>query len=291
MDAEARIRALAIWRGPVEPVRLDGGITNHNFLVEDDGRRYVARIGEDIPVHGVMRFNERAASVAAHAAGVSPAVRHAADGVLVIDHVAGRTLTSEDVRAELPRVVELVKRTHRETQRHLRGPALAFWPFHVLRDYIHGLREGGHRFAQDLPRFSAIAERLEAAVGPTEMVFAHNDLLPGNFLDDGARLWLIDWDYAGFNSPLFDLGNLASNNELSPGERETLLTLYYDRPPDDALRLRFQAMLTASLLRETLWSMASELSSTIDFDYRAYTAENLLRFERAYRAFTDMDDA
>ena len=44
-------------------------------------------------------------------------------------------------------------------------------------------------------------------------------------------------------------------------------------------------MKCASLLRETLWSMVSELHSTLDFDYRAYTAENLRRFEAAWDAF------
>ena len=78
-----RARALPIWSGPVDPQPLGGGITNVNFLVEDAGRRVVVRIGDDIPVHGVMRFNELAASRAAHAAGVSPAVVHAEPGALV----------------------------------------------------------------------------------------------------------------------------------------------------------------------------------------------------------------
>jgi thiamine kinase-like enzyme len=83
--------------------------------------------------------------------------------------------------------------------------------FQVLRDYGHVLREGGSAHLPDLPRLAAAAERLEAAVGPVEIVFGHNDLLPANLIDDGDRLWLVDWEYAGFNSPLFDLGGLASN--------------------------------------------------------------------------------
>ncbi len=287
-EGVVRIRALDFWRGPVEPEPLQGGITNRNYLVEDAGRKYVVRLGEDIPLHGVMRFNERAAGVAAHAAGVSPAIRHVAPGLMVIDHIAGRTFSSADVRAELPRVVALVKTAHQGVAKHLRGPGMAFWTFHILRDYAHTLREGGHRLAGDLPRLATAAERLERAAGPVELVFAHNDLLPGNFIDDGSRLWLIDWDYAGFNTPLFDLGNLASNNEFGDAERDEMLALYFGRPPDDALRLRVQAMAVASLLREALWSMVSELHSTIDFDYQAYTAENLARFERALTQFEEM---
>ena len=83
----------------------------------------------------------------------------------------------------------------------------------------------------------------------------------------GQRLWLVDWEYAGFNSPLFDLGGLASNSELSPEQAEQALSLYFDKPVDDRLRRRAAAMTAASLLRETMWSMVSEIHSTVDFDY------------------------
>ena len=123
------------------------------------------------------------------------------------------------------------------------------------------------------------------------MVFGHNDLLAANFIDDGKRLWLVDWEYAGFNSPLFDLGGLASNSELSSEQAEAALELYFDRPIDDDLRRRAAAMTAASLLRETMWSMVSEIHSTVDFDYSAYTAENLRRFEAAYANYLAMDGA
>ncbi len=312
--AKRRAAALAIWTGPVDPQPLGGGITNTNFLVEDRGRRYVVRVGDDIPVHGVMRFNELAASRAAHAAGISPAfmgmdmvaaayspegaqwlesliVVHAEPGILVLDYIDGRTFGPADVRANIDRLVELVRRAHREIPKHLRGPALVFWVFHVLRDYAHTLDEADFRLRSELPRYLAVAGRLEAAVGPVELVYGHNDLLAANFIDDGERIWLVDWDYAGFNSPLFDLGGLASNNELDEAERERVLELYFDRPVDDALRYRAQAMLTASLLREAMWSMVSEVHSAIDFDFRAYTEENLRRFERALATFQDMEKA
>ena len=140
-----------------------------------------------------------------------------------------------------------------------------------------------------LPGLLAKAERLERAVGTIELVFGHNDLLPANLIDDGRRLWLVDWDYGGWNSPLFDLGGLASNSELAPADRDWLLEAYYNRPLDDGLRLRAQAMLAASLLREAMWSMVSELHSTLAFDYVAYTAENLARFERAWASFAEME--
>jgi thiamine kinase-like enzyme len=289
----ACVAALPIWSQRVDPVPLAGGITNQNFTVEDRGRRYVVRVGSDILVHGVVRANELAASRAAHLAGLSPGVVHAEPGILVLDFIEGRTFTPEDVRnpANLERLVDMMRRCHRDIPQHLRGPAAMFWVFHVVRDYAHTLHEAGSLHAALLPDLLARAARLEAAVGPIEVVFGHNDLLAANFMDDGHRLWLVDWEYAGFNSPLFDLGGLASNSELSREQAEQALSLYFAKPVDDELRRRASAMTAASLLRETMWSMVSEIHSTVDFDYAAYTAENLRRFETAYATYLTMDRA
>ena len=97
-QSSARVAELAIWFGRVDPLPLSGGITNQNFSVEDRGRRYVVRVGSDIPVHGVVRANELAASRAAHLAGLAPGVVHAEPGIVVFDFVEGRTFTPEDVR-------------------------------------------------------------------------------------------------------------------------------------------------------------------------------------------------
>ena len=281
-EAAARAASLPIWCSKVEPEPLKGGITNTNFLVRDRGRRCFVRIGQDIPVHGVLRFNELAAARAAEAAGISPLIIHAEPGVLVTEFIEGRTFDAADVRANLPRIVPLVQRVHRELPKHLRGPVLAFWVFHVIRDYAATIRDGRHAATAELPRLLDIAERLERTVGAIDLVFGHNDLLPANFIDDGRRLWLVDWDYAGFNSPLFDLGGLASNNEFPPELEDELLQRYYGRAADADLERRYAAMKCASLLRETLWSVVSELHSKLDFDFKAYTAENRRRFEAAW---------
>ncbi|WP_299131931.1 choline/ethanolamine kinase family protein [uncultured Amaricoccus sp.] len=282
-----RVLALPIWSGPVTPIRLDGGITNVNYLVEDAGRKVVVRVGADIPAHQVMRFNELAASRAAHAAGISPRVIHAEAGALVLEFIEGRVLTPPEVRdpVRLPRILDLVARAHREIPRHLRGPVLAFWVFHVIRDYAARLAEEGSGHAPHLPVLLAAAERLEAAVGPIDLVFGHNDLLAANLIDDGARLWLIDWDYAGFNSPLFDLGGLASMNALDAAQEVWMLETYFQRPLDDQLGHRYRAMKCAALLRETMWSMISESHSTVDFDFAEYTATNLAGFRAAFTEF------
>ncbi|MDH5354158.1 MAG: phosphotransferase family protein [Gammaproteobacteria bacterium] len=281
------LEKLPVWTGPVRFEKLSGGITNVNYLARDIESRYVVRIGEDIPVHQVMRFNELAASQAGYAAGISPRVVYHSEGILVLDYIESQTLTAEMVceQSMLERILPLIKSCHREMPKHLRGAMLMFWVFHVIRDYAATLEEGGSQYIALLPELLSIAEDLEAISNPTEIVFGHNDLLPANFLDDGQRLWLIDWDYAGFNSPLFDLGGLASNNALSVQQEIWLLENYFDEPVSDELLHQYQAMKCASLLRETMWSMVSEIHSQIAFDYVAYSQDNLSAFQAAYRLF------
>ena len=290
MDHETalkRIKALPIWQGDITAKPLGGGRTNLNFTVKDDRGTYVARFGEDLPEHQLLRFNELAASRAAHAAGLSPAVVHVEDGLTIVDYIASKTLDEPDIGAAgmLERIIPLVRQCHTEIPKHFRGPALIFWVFHVIRDYAATMDEKGSSYSTKLPEYLEICDNLEAGAGPFDIVFGHNDLMAANFLDDGKRLWLIDWDYAGFNSPLFDLGGLASNNSLSETQETHMLELYFDGPINADLLHRYHAMKCASLLRECMWSMVSEITSTLDIDYAAYTAENLGRFQRAYDTY------
>lgn len=289
--ARERVINLDYWSQHVEPIPLDGGITNTNFIVDDLGERFVVRVGDNIPIHGVMRFNEIAAARAAHAAGISPEIVYSAEGVFIMRFIEGETLNEQQVREQhnLERIIQLIRICHNDIPKHFRGPALVFWPFHVIRNYILTAKEGDSRMTDSLPRFLDINEELEKTVGEIKLVFGHNDLLAANFIDTGKRLWLLDWDYAGYNTALFDLANLSSNNELSPEQEVWILEAYYQKPVTDRLRRRFIAMKCVSLLRETLWSIVSEIHSELDFDYIDYTGKNLTRLENAYKVFRQMD--
>ncbi len=269
---------------------LGGGITNFNVSLVDQGKRYVVRVGEDILLHQILRSNEQTVHRAAQAVGVAPAIVHAEPGILVLDYIDGTTLDEAAVRQDdmLGRIVPLLKRCHVDAMSELRGPVLTFWVFHVLRDYAATLREGNSHHVPRLGDLLCTAEKLAEAVGAVQIVLGHNDLLAANFLDDSERLWLLDWEYGGFNSPLFDLAGLASNNELSPAQERWLLESYFERPLTDQLHLQYHAMKCASLLRETMWSMVSEIHSDIDFDYGQYTEKNLSRFNAALSDFQSM---
>ena len=285
-DSIARAAALRCFTNPQDIEPLGGGITNINLRVRDGERSYVVRLGDDIPEHGVMRWNELALSAAAEVAGISPAVVHSEPGVLVLEFLNARTFDEPDVRDpnNLPRVIDLVLQAHRTLGHHLQQPILAFWPFQVNRTYATRLLADGSAHAGLLPELMKEQEALEAATGQVEVVIGHNDLLAANILDDGERLWLIDWEYGGFNTPLFDLAGLAGNNGLSEAQERAMLEQYFEAPPEGRWRA-YQAMKCTSLLRETLWSMTSEIHSDLDFDYAAYTAENLSRLRAALSDF------
>jgi thiamine kinase-like enzyme len=279
-----QISAMGFWKSDIDIMPVTGGITNQNFIVDDHGQAYFVRVGVDIPEHGIKRFNELAASRAAHAVGLSPEVIHAEAGIMVLQYIDADTFAAGDIRQtdHLIEIIDLIKRCHREIPGVYRGPALVFWVFQVLRDYALTLHADQSNWLSELKRLKVIAQQLENEVGKIELVFGHNDLLAANFLNDGHRIWLIDWDYAGFNSPLFDLGGLASNNEFTKDEERFLLSQYYGSDPDSTLMKKYSAMKCASLMREVMWSMVSENHSKIEFDYAAYTRDNLKLFEVAW---------
>ncbi|MCZ4352460.1 phosphotransferase [Roseovarius aestuarii] len=283
--------SLSCWTAPIRAVPLDGGITNHNIRVTDQGRDFVVRLGQDIPEHGILRWHELSLSRAAAAAGLSPDVYHAEPGALVLDFIPSQALGEDDLHdpATLMAATDLITQLHRDMPKHLRGPILSFWVFHILRDYAATLHAQGSRHIPALPALLEQADMLERAVGPVQLVPGHNDLLPANILRTPDRMWLIDWEYGGFNSPLFDLGGLASNCALEHDAEEAMLTRYYGHIPDAPLWRSYEAMKCASLLRETMWSMVSEQSSTLDFDYCEYTDKNLDRFRSTLADFTSKD--
>jgi thiamine kinase-like enzyme len=277
---ELKIRSLPCWTGALTIEPLRGGISNESFLVTDATGRHVARFGKDYPFHHVFRDREIMTARAAHKAGFAPELQYSAPGVMVSAYIGARTYGAADVRADPERIGRLLHAFHREMPRHVSGPGFMFWVFHVIRDYARTLADGGSRMKSELPAYLALAEELESAQVPLPIVFGHNDLLPANFLDDGDRLWLIDFEYAGFSTAMFDLAGAASNAGMNEEESLRLLTAYFGSDPEPALRRSHAAMQCASLLREAMWSMVSELHlDAPGVDYEAYTAENLARLD------------
>jgi thiamine kinase-like enzyme len=275
-----RLRALDFWPGPAEFERLEGGITNHNFLVRSNGRRFVARLCVDLEILGIDRRNEVICQRAAHALGVAPEIVHHAGGVLVSAFLEGRTLVPDDLRApsRVPRLARLLRRLH-DGWPQLTGEMLYFSVAQTVRTYALTARSLGASLPNDLDDLLADCDRLARAIGPFVPVLCHNDLLAANFLDDGQDLWLVDWEYAGMGHPLFDLANLATNGGFSQDEEADLLRYYQGEDsvsPRDLMELRILRRI--SLLREVLWALIQTVASDIEFDYQDYADRHLNQY-------------
>jgi thiamine kinase-like enzyme len=278
-----RIRALPCWRGALSAEPLAGGLSNESWKVVDAAGAHVVRFGADFPFHHVRRANEVMAARAAHRAGFAPEVEFAAEGVMVSRFIAARTWGEAELRADPERVGRYLRDFHRKMPVEVSGPGAIFWVFHVIRDYARTLAENGSRFADDLPHLVGFAAGLEAAQVALPVVYGHHDLLPANFLEDEAgRLWLIDYEYAGFGTAMFDLAGAASNAGMDGAEARALLSAYFGGVPDAATQRAFDAMQCASLVREAMWAMVSEIFlAAPGADYDAHARDYLARFEAA----------
>jgi thiamine kinase-like enzyme len=273
------LRRLDLGRGPLVVEPISGGISNHNFAVRAGDRTFFARLCQDRARLGIDRRNELACHQAASRRGIAPEVVYHEEGLLVCRFVVGRTLESPDLQdaAIRARLVTLLDQLHRDWDL-LTGPFLHFCPFQTVRTYAQTASRLMAKLPEDIDELLADMQALARRIAPFRPVLCHNDLLPANLIDDGDRLWLVDWEYGGAGHPLFDLANASANAALADDQELGLLEAYRGHVADrDLFELRvFKA---ASLLRESLWSTIQSVAADIEFDYRRYASDNL----RAYR--------
>ena len=252
---------------------LSGGITNRNFLVTVAGRtdRYVIRLaGNDTHLLGISREVEHAATVAAAGVGVGPEVTAfiRPEGYLVTRFIEGSPVSDAAVHQATTqrRVGESLRRIHD-------GPPIPglFIPFRIVEAYR----------ALAAARGVAIPPEYELAFlsKPIEMRPCHNDLLNANFIDDGSRIRIVDWEYAGMGDPFFDLGNFSVNNGLEPDEDAEVLNAYEGEVRAGRLA-RLTLMRTMSDFREAMWGVLQQGISTLEVDFVAYAAEHFDRLIR-----------
>lgn len=284
MNTIEKIKSLSIWSHELKINPLEGGITNLNFLVNHGNDKLVVRLGQDIPEHLVFRSNEINVSKAAYEIGVSPKLIHSELGVLVLEYIESETLNPTGVQKNLDRIMPVIKKIHNEIPNFLSGQPAMFWVFYVIKYYANFLRSNHSSHQYKIDDLLYKASKLEKLSSPREIVFGHNDFLAANFLDDGSKIWVVDWEYGGFNDPLFDIGGLASNNDFNQDLEKEALEMYYEKTLTNDVLLKYNSMKTASLLRETMWSMVSEITSKLEFDYGLYTQENLSKFNEAFES-------
>jgi thiamine kinase-like enzyme len=283
-----RLDAVPLFQGrTLDVVSLTGGLTNQNYRVTLDGRSYVARLSTSTSaLLAIDRVAEHTNSVIAAAVGVAPAVVGYAPeaGVLVVEWVCGRTFTEEDVRtdANLPRIAATCRRLHA-------GPSFVgeFDMFALQRRYLSAVLEHGFRLPPRYLEFGPTVARMEGAlaVRPEPSRPCHNDLLAANIIDDGRRLWLIDYEYSGNGDPCFELGNIASEAALSVDQLTELVRCYYGRA-SRRLTARARLLGLMSDYGWTLWAAIQDGVSLIDFDFWGW---GLAKYEQAVATFDGRD--
>jgi thiamine kinase-like enzyme len=292
--ALGRVPELAGLRLSLTP--LSGGITNRNFLVQADGQaqRWVLRLaGNDTHLLGISREVELAATIAAAGVGVGPEVTAfiRPEGYLVTRFIDGSPVSDEAVhRPEtIRRIADSIRRVHEGTA----IPGL-FVPLRIVEAYRALAVARGVPIPLEYVLSRAIGRRIELAFleNPVELRPCHNDLLNANFIDDGSRIRIVDWEYAGMGDPFFDLGNFSINHELTPDEDRRLLEAYDGGPARPDRLARILLMRIVSDFREAMWGVLQQGVSTLDVDFVAYAGDHFERllsgasvpaFERALR--------
>jgi thiamine kinase-like enzyme len=274
--------SVAAWPRVVQ--ELPGGLTNRNFKVTTPAGTFVVRISD--PGTGLLaidRDNEYRNTVAAAAAGAgAPVIEYRPEHhALIIGFIEGRTFGNADVGdpGNIPRIADACRRLHG-------GERFGndFDMFDIQRRYLAVARSRGFRIPDGYdglaPRFEAAGAALAASA--TGTVPCNNDLLAANFIDDGDRIWLIDYEYSGNNDPCFELGNIWAECHLSVDALDALITAYYGRPSRAKLA-RARLLGLAGKYGWTLWGAIQHASSPIDFDFWSWAME---RFEGAAAGFT-----
>ena len=271
---------------------LSGGITNRNYLIAVAGAadRYVIRLaGNDTHLLGISREVEHAATVAAAGVGIGPEVVAfiRPEGYLVTRFIVGSPVSLEAIHqpATLTRVADSLRRIHG-------GPATPglFVPLRIVEAYRALATSRGIAEPAAWERAYAAGRQIERALldAPIELRPCHNDLLNANFIDDGDRIRIVDWEYAGMGDPFFDLGNVSVNHDLTSDEDAVLLEAYEGSVRRPRLA-RLGLMRIVSDFREAMWGVLQQAISTLDVDFVAYADEHFDRLLRnaSGTAFSD----
>jgi thiamine kinase-like enzyme len=283
MLAAALQRIPGLRGRPYVASRLEGGLTNRSYRVDvPDGPPLVLRLSGKSSLLAIDRRAECHNAAAAAGVGVGPAVLlcEPDEGVSAFAWVDGRSLDDDDVRdpAVLVRVAELCRRLHA-------GPRFAtdFDMFEVQARYRRVVGDEGFRLPPHYDRFAAQVQliREALAVRPLPTVPCHNDLLAANILDDGTRLWFIDYEYAGNNDPCFELGNIWSEAALEPELLDILVDAYFGRR-SPALIARARLFALMAKYGWALWAAIQDAVSGVDFDFWSWGME---KYDRAVAEF------
>ena len=265
----------------LEIKELKGGITNKNYKVTVGGESFVLRMGgNETKYLGIDRKVEYECSLLASQIGIAPepVAFLEPEGYIVARFLSGKGLSAEEIGTEenIKRVLESMKAYH--ALDHFPG---SFSPFRVAEEYAKTASSFNVKLPEKMDWYLEKSREIETSIyGHEPLVLrpCHNDLLNGNFIDDGTRIRILDWEYAGMGDIFFDLGNFAVQHEFNDEQDEILLRAYFGKVTDSQ-RAHLKLMKIMSDLREAMWGMVQVGVSKLDFDYVGYAQKYFDRYE------------
>ena len=261
-----RFNKIALLAKRTSIKELSGGLTNRNFLIETPADKYVARVSSNSSSFlSIDRGSEFINTTIAGKGGVGAKVLDyiPGEGLLLISYISGKTYGADDVAANLPRIATSLRNLHAlEPFDH------EFNMFNTQSNYLTIVKEQGFRVPDAYADFEPMVAQIKKAF---EVLFeglvpCNNDLLPGNFIDDGTKIWLIDYEYSGNNDACFEIGNVWAEAFQPIEALEELVTAYYGaHRPDKVARAWLWALMAK--YGWTLWASIQDSVSEIEFDF------------------------
>jgi thiamine kinase-like enzyme len=265
------------------------GLTNVNHLVVVGEDRFVLRVPGEGTSEYINRVEEEVAARSAAAAGVNAEVIFfdATDGLMVtrfIDDAA--TMNAERFR-DLD-AVGRAARAFRQLHTSAKSFATDFALFRMIDEYKELLESKGAALPDGYEDVQQQAGMVRTALeaSPTPLVPCHCDPLCENFLDTGERMFIIDYEYAGNNDPMWDLGDLSVEGGFAAAQDDALLRAYFDDEPPLDQRGRMVAYKALCDLLWTLWGVIQHVNDNPAEDFWAYAVG---RFERCKALMSSAD--
>ena len=288
-DASALEREFAQLFNKVERLRsrtsiteLSGGLTNRNFLIQTPEDKYVARISSNSSsLLSIDRGSEFINSTIAGKGKVGAEVLDylPGEGLLLISYIKGKTYGATDVAANLHGIAKSLRGLHA-----LDPFDHEFNMFATQRNYLSIVQSQGFKMPDGYLNFAPQVAQIQKAFSVLfdGLVPCNNDLLPGNFIDDGEKIWLIDYEYSGNNDACFEIGNVWAEAFLPLDALEDLVTAYYGQyRPDKVARAWLWALVAK--YGWTLWASIQSTVSELDFDFWEW---GMAKYDLARSEFT-----
>jgi thiamine kinase-like enzyme len=276
---EAAIAQVEAWKGKQISVQpLSGGLTNSNFRVDVAGTPYFVRVpGESTELLAIDRNNEHHNTKAAAEAGVGARVLYYLPEhcVMVLEFIQGQTMSNATLNAPgMPaRMAQAIKQLHA-------GPRFLtdFNMFRLTEYYLRVCRERDIRIPDGYIDRMPVVARIEKAmsVNPLQTVPCNNDLLAENYIDDGKKLWLIDYEYSGNNDPTFELGNTCQEMQFNDAQILEVCEAYFGQASSGKIA-RMKLNMIMSDVGWGLWAAIQASISRIDFDFWGWATERWAR--------------